>query len=170
MPYGRKSGPREVEPKLWSWLVLAMVLACCSGSNGRPGSPTAPGTDQSPSFFSLTADLTAEGGLGILEVTVLLDGTDIDEELTYPTGGEDHAVVTSVELGIQPGSHVVALRFDRLSSSPATIAVLAGASYRPPDSSEVRVLFTTVRWKGCKAAYKIPGERDLRGDLGVSWI
>jgi len=135
-PY-RSPGPRELARG--TLVVLALVFVSCNDSGGRRGSPTAPGP--SPSVFTFGADLQAEGGAGILAVTVLLDGRDIGAELSHPTGADDHAVANAAEPGIEPGPHVVILRFDRLGSPTATVEVIAGGTYTPPGSSEPRVVF-----------------------------
>jgi len=143
----------------WVLLVLALVLASCNDSGGGRGGPTAPGP--SPSFFAFGADLRAEDGVGILEVTVLLDGRDIGAELSYPTEGEDHVGVSAVELGLEPGAHLVILRFDRLGTSPATIAIVAGGTYVPPDSSEQRILFQENRREEVREGDGVSFEFDI---------
>jgi hypothetical protein len=110
-------------------------LACSGGTGSSPTSPESPGPPPSADILALVGRVSAAEDVGILEVTVFLDGEEIGSYLSSVPEGQSLALVGGTKVGAAPGSHVVAYRFDRLSSSPAAIEVKVTGLYDPVEGA-----------------------------------
>jgi hypothetical protein len=112
------------------------ALVACSGDGGG-GSPTGP---EPQSVFALGGQVSMERENATLEVTALLDGTEIARSFSRTSEGETTAVLNGTRVGIEPGSHVLELHFERVVPAPAEVAIIVGGVYVPPNGSEGVVL------------------------------
>lgn len=112
------------------------VLVACSGDGGG-GSPTEP---EPQSVFALGGQVSVAREDATLEVTALLDGTEIARSFSRTSGGETTAVLNGTRIGIQPGGHVLELHLQRVVPAPAEVTIIVGGVYVPPNGSEQIVL------------------------------
>lgn len=114
----------------------SVTLVACSGDSGG-GSPTAP---EPQSVFALGGQVSMESEGATLEVTALLDGTEIARSFSRTSEGETVAALNGTRIGIEPGSHVLELYFERIVPAPAEVTIIIGGVYAPPNGSERVVL------------------------------
>jgi hypothetical protein len=116
-----------------AWAVL--ILACSDGTGSNPTSPGTPGPSPSADVLALVGRVSAEEDVGIIEVTVFLDGEEIGGFLSSAPEGQSIALVGGTKVGAAPGSYVVEYRFDRLSASPAVVEVKVTGLYDPAEGA-----------------------------------
>jgi hypothetical protein len=112
------------------------ALVACSGDGGG-GSPTEPAPQ---SVFALGGQVSVAREDATLEVTALLDGTEIARSFSRLFEGETVAVLNGTRIGIEPGSHVLELHVERVVPAPAEVTIIIGGVYVPPNGSERIVL------------------------------
>ena len=115
------------------WLAGALLvttllpLASCSGESGSFGTnPTEP---RVISIISVLGRVQAEDGVGIGQVTMLLDGEEIGEYVAPASDGFTSVVVTGSKIGVDHGAYVLEFRFDSLSRAPVDVVVEAEVTY-----------------------------------------
>jgi hypothetical protein len=118
---------RSSTPALFLCFILA--LSGCSGDGGS--SPSAP---EPAGFLTIGAPIVSHDRVGILEVTVSMDGREIGKYVSpFPSG----AVPTIVNVGssARRGRHSLSFRFDDLTARTSRLSIAASGVYQPGDGS-----------------------------------
>lgn len=110
-------------------LGFILALAGCSGDGGS--SPSAP---EPAGFLTIGAPIASHDRVGILEVTVSLDGREIGKYVSpFPSG----AVPTIVNVGssARRGRHSLSFRFNDLTARSSRLTIAPSGVYQPGDGS-----------------------------------
>lgn len=114
-------------PALFLGLILA--LAGCSGDGGS--SPSAP---EPAGVLAIGAPVASHDRVGILEVTVSLDGREIGKYISpFPSGAVP--TIVNVTTNARRGRHSLSFRFDDLTARRSRLSIAASGVYQPGDGS-----------------------------------
>lgn len=118
-----------------SVVFIAIWVSCSNGGGSSPTSPSIDDPSESGGALGLLGLATVDEHIGILEVTVSLQGEEIGHFVSPLARGQDSALIAGTKVGVAPGRYLVEYRFDRLSSSPADVTVEVTGVYTPADGS-----------------------------------